>query len=117
MYVCIHAYVCMHARMYVVVVQFFPNPFFSPNNGCGQIYLVLLWIVLTHSLHLERALASLAVSTNFLLCSTTTFSQVFVGLHLFPVLFTLISSALLRKLFLSFLNSCPFQRKLLALAR
>ena len=73
---------------------------------CGQIYLILLEIVLTHNLHLERLLASLALSQTFLLSSTTAFSEIFFGLPLFLVAFTLKYNALLGKLFLSFLNAC-----------
>ena len=54
----------------------------SPNNGGGQIYLILLEIVLTHSLHLEQLLASLSFSKTFLLCSTTAFSQDFYNAQL-----------------------------------
>ena len=95
----------------VVVVQLFLNSVLSPNIGGGQIYLILPEIVL--SPNLNRFLASLSFSTTFLLCSTTAFSQVFTGQ---PFRLTLKTNAPLRKLFLSFLNTCPYQRTLLALA-
>ena len=47
----------MHKLKGVVVVQFFYFRF-CLNNGGGQIYLIILEIVLTHNLHLERLLAS-----------------------------------------------------------
>ena len=59
----------------------------SPNNRCGQIYLIILIIIiLTPNFHLERLLASLSFSQTFLLCSTTAFSFVFSGLP-FPCTF------------------------------
>ena len=81
-----------------------------------MINLILLEIVLISNLNFERLLTSLLSSPTFLLCSTTAFSQVFLGLHLFIVPFTLKSIPLLRKLFLSFLNTYPYQRTLLAFA-
>ena len=89
-------------------------PGLSLNNGGGRIYLIILEIVLTPNLHLEWLLASLTFSPTFLLYSTTVLSQVFFGLPLFIVPFTLKSNALLRKLFLSFLNTCPYQQTQLA---
>ena len=65
-------------------------------------YLIFLEIVLTHNLHIERLLASLLYSTPFLLCSTTSLSQVFIGLPFFLVPFTLRSNAILEKFFISF---------------
>ena len=108
----IHIYVCVCSGVVVVVVQFF-YPVLSPNNGGGRIYLIPT-IVLTPNLHLERLLALLLLSQAFLLCYKTAISQVFFGLPLFLVPFTFRSNALLRKLFLSFLNTCPYQRTLLA---
>ena len=71
----------------VVVVLFIKNPVLSLNDGGGRIYLIILEIVLTHNLHLERLLV--LFNPTFLLCSTTAFSQVFFGLPLFLVHFTL----------------------------
>ena len=53
----------------------------SLNNVGSHIYLILLELVLTPTLHLERLLASLAFSQT-LLCSTTAFSEVFFSLPL-----------------------------------
>ena len=72
----------------VVVVQFFLNPVLSPNNRGSRIYIILVEIVLTPNLHLERLLALLVFSPTFLLCSIATFSLVFSGLPLFLVPFT-----------------------------
>ena len=98
------------------------SPFFypalSPNNGGGKMFLIILKIVATPNLHLLQLLASFAFSPTFQLCSITATSQVFIGLPLFLVPFTLKSNALLRKLFLSipFSYHCPYQRTLMALA-
>ena len=48
----------------VVVVQLL-NLVLSLNNGGGRIYLILLEIVLTPNLHLERLLASPFIQPNF----------------------------------------------------
>ena len=74
------------------------NPILSQNNGVGWIYLIILEIVLTPNLHLERLLASPAFSPTFLLCSITAVSHVFFCLPLFLVPFTLRSNVPLRKL-------------------
>ena len=60
-------------------------------------------------------MAILSFSPTFLLCSITDVSQVYFGLPLFIVHFTLRSNAILRKWFLSYVNTCPYQRSLLAL--
>ena len=96
--------------------HFFLLQVLSPNNGGGRTYLILLEIALIPYLHHERLLASLSFSPTFLLYSTTAVSQVFFGLPIFLVPFTLRSNALLRKLFLPFLNTYPCQRTLLAFA-
>ena len=62
---------------------FFPG--LSPNNGGGQIYPIVLEIVLTPNLHLERLLASFLLSPPFLHCSITALSQIFFGLPIFIV--------------------------------
>ena len=79
--------------MVLVIDQILLKPLLSLNNGGGQIYLIILKIVLTPKLHLERLLASLSFSPTFLLCSITAFSQVFFSLHLFLVPFTAKSNA------------------------
>ena len=84
-------------------------PVLSLNNGGGRIYLIILQMELTANLHLERLLASLSFTPTFLLCSITAFCQVFL------VPFTL-KCNLLRKLFLSFLKTCSYQRTLLSFA-
>ena len=75
------------------------NPVLSPNNGVGLIFLILLEIVLTHNLQLDRLLSSLAFNHNFLLWSTTAFCEVFLGLPHFLVHFKLKSNAKIRQLF------------------
>ena len=53
-------YICV-----VVAVLYFLNPFF-PNNGGGQIYLIMLEIILAQNLHLKQLLASLSFSSTLL---------------------------------------------------
>ena len=69
----------------------------SPNNGGGQIYLIILEIVLTPNLHHGRLLTSLTFSPTFLLSSISAFSHVFYGLPLFYVPFISRSNACLRE--------------------
>ena len=78
-------------------------PVLSPNDGGDRTYLIILDIVLTPNLHLERLLASLSFSPTILLCSKTALSQVFLTITLFLVPFTLKSNDLHRKS-ISFLN-------------
>ena len=63
----------------MIVVRFLKNPALSLNNEGGRIYLIMLEIVISPNLHLERSLASLSFSLTFLLCSMTAFSLVFFG--------------------------------------
>ena len=78
-------------------------PVLSLNDGGDRTYLIILEIVLTPNLHLERLLASLSFSPTILLCSKTALSQVFLTITIFLVPFTLKSNDLHRKS-ISFLN-------------
>ena len=66
---------------YVLEVVHCLNPVLSLNDGGGQIYLILLEIVLTPNLRLEQLLASLSFSPTFLLCTVTAFCQFLWSTH------------------------------------
>ena len=91
-------------------VQYFKSDFVS-DKGCGQIHLIFPAKILLPNLNLDRSLVSFSFYPTHLLCSTSASSQVFLGLHLFIVPFTLKSHA-----YLGFLNTRPHQQTLFTFA-
>ena len=77
-------------------LNIFYYPVLSQKNGGGPTYLIILEMVLTPNLHLERLIASLVLRQTFLRCTATAFSLVNFGLSIFLVPFPLLSINYLR---------------------